>query len=175
MRLLTNGVELELRAGMVEDIPLLLSFIRRMAAFENLTVSATEESLRASLFGEAPAARTLLGFVDGHPIAYATYYFTFGTMTGKRGLWLDDLFIDPGFRGKGIGRALMAYLADVALQNDCARFEWVVLDWNAPAIGFYQKLGATVLNDWRICRLDETQLPRIAGTLVVAPEPDPDL
>lgn len=168
MILVANNIEVELRAGTIADVPLLLAFIQSMAAFEKLTVSATEESLRAALFGDAPAARTLLAFVDGKPIAYATYFFTFATMVGKRGLWLDDLFIDPAFRGKGIGRALMAYLADIAAQHQCGRFEWMVLDWNEGAIGFYKSLGAKILTDWRICRLDETQLTRVASRLVAA-------
>jgi GNAT superfamily N-acetyltransferase len=168
MILVVNNVDVEVRAGTIADIPVLLAFIQAIGAFEKLTVSATEESLRAALFGDAPAAHTLLAWVDGKPIAYATYFFTFATMVGKRGLWLDDLFIDPAFRGKGIGRALMAYLADIARQNQCGRFEWVVLDWNESAMGFYKRLGATVLTDWRICRLDEAQLSRVASRLVVA-------
>src|SRR5918995_1514967 len=92
MILAVNGIDVELREGTIADVPLLLTFIRAMAAFEKLTVTATEESLRAALFGEAPAARVLLAFVNGDPVAYATYFFTFATMVGKRGLWLDDLF-----------------------------------------------------------------------------------
>jgi GNAT superfamily N-acetyltransferase len=167
MILVANGVEVEVRAGTIADVPLLLAFIQSMAAFEKLPVSATEESLRTALFGDAPAARTLLAFVGGTPIGYATYFFTFATMEGKRGLWLDDLFIDAAFRGKGIGQALMAYLADIAMQNQCSRFEWMVLDWNERAIRFYEQLGATLLTDWRICRLDEVQLARVAGKLVI--------
>lgn len=166
MRLVVNDVEVELRAGTEADVPLLLSFIRAMAAFEKLPVSATEESLRAALFGDRPAAHTLLAFVDGTPIAYVTYFFAFTTMIGKRSLWLEDLFVEPAFRGKGIGQALMAYLADIAVQNDCARFEWVVLDWNESAIRFYERLGATFLNEWRICRLEEAQLTHVARKLV---------
>ena len=139
-----------------------------MAAFEKLEVTATEESLADALFGVAPAAYTFFAFIHGDPIAYAAYFFTFSTMVGKRGLWLDDLFIQPAFRGKGIGRALMAYLADVAVQNDCGRFEWTVLDWNESAIGFYRSLGATLLTDWRVCRMDEAQWTRVAGTLSMA-------
>ncbi len=168
MVLAVNDIEVEVRAGTPADMPLLLSFIRSMAAFEKLPVTATEESLRAALFGEAPAARTLLAFVDGSPIAYATYFFTFASMVGKRGLWLDDLFVAPAFRGKGIGQALMAYLADIARQNECGRFEWIVLDWNEGAIGFYRSLGAKILTEWRICRLDEAQLPRVASRLAIA-------
>ncbi len=168
MILVANNIEVEVRAGTPADVPLLLAFIYAMAAFERLTVSATKESLRAALFGEAPAAHTLLAFVDGRPIAYATYFFTFETMIGKRGLWLDDLFIDAAFRGKGIGQAMMAYLADIAVQNQCGRFEWMVLDWNESAIRFYKRLGATLLDDWRICRLDETQLSGVASRLTTA-------
>jgi GNAT superfamily N-acetyltransferase len=163
MILVLNEIEVELRDGTETDVPLLLSFIRSMAAFEKLTVTATEESLRAALFGEAPAARVLLAFVKGEPIAYATYFFTFATMVGKRGLWLDDLFVIPAFRGKGIGRALMAYIAQIAMRHQCSRLEWMVLDWNETAIGFYKRLGATILPDWRICRLEETQLADVAG------------
>jgi GNAT superfamily N-acetyltransferase len=161
MVLMANNLEVDVRAGTVADVPVLLEFFRSMAAFEQLTLSATEESVRAALFGEHPAARTLLAYVDGKPIAYAIYFFTFSTMVGKRGLWLEDLFIDAAFRGKGIGKALMTYLAGIAVQNDCARFEWIVLDWNTSAIRFYTRLGATLLTDWRICRLDEVQLARL--------------
>lgn len=165
MILVVNNVEVELREGTIADVPLLLSFIRQMAEFEQLAVTATEQSLRAALFGEAPAARALLAFVDGDPVAYATYFFSFSTMAGKRCLWLDDLFVTPDFRGKGIGRAVMVYLADVAMRHQCGRFEWIVLDWNETAIGFYQRLGASVLPDWRICRLEEAQLRDVAAAL----------
>ncbi len=163
MILTVNTIDVEVRAGTKADVPRILAFIRSMAAFEKLEVSATEESLTACLFGETPAACVLLISVGGVPAGYATYYFTFSTMVGKRGLWLDDLYLDPAFRGKGIGRALMEYLAELAVQNDCGRFEWIVLDWNEPAINFYRRLGATPLPDWRVCRLEEKQLARVAG------------
>jgi GNAT superfamily N-acetyltransferase len=161
--LAVDDLEVEVRDATVTDVPLLLSFIRSMAAFERLEVTATEESLRSALFGESPAARALLVFVDGEPIAYITYFFTFGTMFGKRGLWLDDLFIVPAFRGKGIGQALMQHLAAIAMEHDCGRFEWMVLDWNERAIRFYERLGAEFLSDWRICRLDEGNTRRLAA------------
>jgi GNAT superfamily N-acetyltransferase len=165
MILVVNGIEVEVRDATESDVPVLLSFFRSMAAFEKLTISATEESVRAALFGEAPAARALLAFAESKPIGYAVHFFTFSTMIGKRGLWLEDLFIEPAFRGRGIGQALMAYLAAIAAENQCSRFEWSVLDWNEPATRFYERLGASVLNDWRICRLDEARLARLAGTL----------
>lgn len=165
MILAVNGLEVDVRAGTIDDVPLLMAFIRSMAEFEKLAVRATEDSLREALFGETPAARTLLAFVEGKPVAYMTYFFTFASMAGRRGLWLDDLFVDAAYRGKGIGGALMAYLADIALQNQCACFEWMVLDWNESAIRFYERLGAQVRGDWRICRLDGAQLSRVAGAL----------
>lgn len=166
MKLGVKDLEIEVRAGTVDDVPLLLSFIRSMAAFEKLEVTATEETLRESLFGTCPAAHTLFAFVDGRPAAYAVYFFSFATMVGKRCLWLDDLFVHPDFRGKGIAGALMAYLADLAIENKCGRFEWIVLDWNKSAIEFYQGLGAKVLDDWRVCRLGEDDFVRVAEQLV---------
>lgn len=165
MKLAATGLEIEVRPGTADDVPLILSFIRSMAEFERLQVHATEEILRESLFGEHPAAHTLLAFVSGKPAGYVVYFFSFATMTGKKGLWLDDLFVKPEFRGKGIAKSLMAYLADVAIKKHCARFEWMVLDWNESAIGFYRKLGADVLTDWRICRLDGERLSRVASEL----------
>jgi GNAT superfamily N-acetyltransferase len=166
MKLRGTDIKIEVRAGTVDDIPLLLSFIRSMAEFEKLTVTATEAILQESLFGDRPAAHTLLAFADGRPAAYAVYFFTFSTMVGKRGLWLDDLFVNPDYRKKGIAKALMAFLADLAIQNRCGRFEWSVLDWNKSAIDFYQGLGASVLEDWRICRLDEDECARLAEGVV---------
>lgn len=161
-----NGVDV--RAATADDVPVLLSLIRSMAAFEKLPVSATEESLRASLFGDLPAARVLLVRADGNTVGYITYCFMFSSMTGKRTLWLDDLFIEPAFRGRGIGRMLMTHLAGVALEHNCGRFEWIVLDWNERAIGFYKKLGARVLDDWRVCRLDEAQLRELTQNVQCA-------
>jgi GNAT superfamily N-acetyltransferase len=165
MRFKTGDLNIEVRAATPADVPLLHSFIGRMAAFEKLTASATEDSLRDALFGEEPAARALLVFVDGVPGGYATYFFSFSSMKGRRALWMDDLFVDDAFRGKGIGKALIACVARIAVEHRCARFEWIVLDWNTSAIEFYQRLGAEVLPDWRICRVDEAQLPAIAGLL----------
>jgi GNAT superfamily N-acetyltransferase len=160
-----NGLEVEVRAATPDDVTLLLNFIRAMAEFERLTVSATEASLRDALFGEASAARALLVYVGETPIGYATYFFSFTSMMGRRAFWLDDLFVAPAFRGKGIGKALMAHLAGIAARNQCARFEWIVLDWNTPAIEFYKSLGAEMLADWRACRLDEAALKRLAESV----------
>jgi GNAT superfamily N-acetyltransferase len=163
MKLNANGLEVEVRAGTKEDVPLLLTFIRAMAEFEKLEVTATEKVLQESLFGERPVAEVVLAFVNGKPAAYAVYFFTFGTMTGKRGLWLDDIFVNPEFRRRGIAKALMAYLAEIAVKNECGRFEWMVLDWNKTAIALYQDMGATVLDEWRICRLENAALAEMAN------------
>lgn len=162
MRIAAAGLELEVRPGTIEDVPLLISFIRAMAEFEKLEVTATEDVLRDTLFGTSPAAHTLLGFVEGRPAAYAVYFFTFSTMAGKPCLWLDDLFVDPAFRGKGIGRALLAYFADLAVKKGCARFEWIVLDWNEAAVKLYESLGAAVHDEWHVCRLEGEKLSALA-------------
>ncbi len=158
MKLVQNNLEIEIRAGTVQDTPLIMSFIKSMAEFEKLQVRATEEILRESLFSDHPTAYTLLAFVNEQPIAYAVYFFTFSTMVGKRGFWLDDLFVSPEFRGKGIGKAVMSYLAEIAIQNDCERFEWMVLNWNKPAIDFYKALDVTILSEWQLCRLDNKRI-----------------
>jgi GNAT superfamily N-acetyltransferase len=162
MRLHVNNLTVVMRAGTAADLPLLLAFIQQMADFERLPMTATAESLREALFGETPAAHFLLAFVGETPIAYVTYFFTFATMVGQRGLWLDDVFVLPEFRGRGVGQALMAHLAEIARQHHCARFEWMVLDWNEAAINFYQRLGATVLPQWRLCRVDGEALAHLA-------------
>ena len=163
MRITVDGLEVEVRSGTEADVPLLLSFIHGLAAVERLSVSATEESLRDALFGARPAAHTLFVFADGKPVGYIVYYFTFSTNVGKRGLWLEDLYVEEAYRRRGIGHALMTHLAGIALSNGCARFEWVVLDWNTPAVEFYRKLGATLFPDWTICRLDGASLSRVAA------------
>jgi GNAT superfamily N-acetyltransferase len=99
---------------------------------------------------------------NGRPAAYVVYFFSFATTVGRRGLWLDDIFVEPEYRGKGVAKALMAYLADLAIKNHCSRFEWVVLAWNRPALDLYEGIGATVLDDWRICRLDSENLIGVA-------------
>jgi GNAT superfamily N-acetyltransferase len=168
MRILAGDQEIEVRPGSAEDVPLLLSFIRSLAEFEKLEVTATEDGLAESLFGERPAAQTLLAFVDGRPAAYAVYFFVFSTMVGRRGLWLEDLFVNPQFRGKGIAQALMSYLARVAIENHCARFDWMVLDWNRRAIDFYRGLGAAILSDWQVCRLDQGAIAALAERITGA-------
>ena len=162
MRSTPNELEVAIRPGQVEDVPLLLSFIRSMAEYEELDVSATEEGLRKSLFEGSPAAHTLLISADHRPVGYVVYYYAFATMVGQRVLHLEDVYLSPRYRGRGIGRTVMQHLARVAIQNDCARFEWIVLNRNRPAIEFYLGLGARVWDEWRVCRLQGAALRALA-------------
>jgi len=171
---LANGLRIDVREATAADVPLLWRFFRSMAEFERLPYSGTEASIRAALFGDAPAARTAIASADGTAVAYVTYFFTFSTAMGRRGLWLEDLFVDPAFRGKGLGEALMAYVAAVAVRYACARLEWIVLDWNEPARRFYDRLGATPLDGWRMCRLDGPRLTALASRAPVMTAEDRD-
>jgi|SRR6185437_11807065 len=147
------------------DIPLVLHFIRQLAEFERLTheVIANEQVLRDSLFGERPVAEVALAYVAGHAVGFAVYFPNFSTFIGRPGIYLEDLFVLPAFRGKGIGRALLSYLARLAKQRNYARVEWAVLDWNQPAIDFYRRLGATPMHDWTVFRLTGPALDEAAA------------
>jgi GNAT superfamily N-acetyltransferase len=139
--------------------------IEELADYERLRhlCVATEGGLRRSLFGEWPAAEVLLGWEGQQAVAFALFFHNFSTFLGRRGLYLEDLFVRPAFRRRGYGRAFLVHLARIAMERDCGRFEWAVLDWNAPAIGFYQALGATVLPDWRISRVTGPALEQLAA------------
>ena len=144
-----------IRSATAADVPLILSFIRDLAIYEKLLheVVATEETLHATLFGSPPAAHVVIAEVDGKPAGFALYFFNYSTFLAKPGLYLEDLFVKPEFRGAGTGKALLLHLAKIANTRGCGRMEWSVLDWNEPAKGFYRKLGAVPLDDWRIMRL----------------------
>lgn len=171
---------LTIREAAPADIPLILEFIRGIAVYEKLEHQfvATAESLQEELFGERPAAEVILVFADDAtdsaaaressasvPVAYAVFFHNFSTFLGRKGLYLEDIFVKPEFRRRGIGRVLLRHLAKLAVERGCGRFEWTVLDWNTPAIEFYQGLGADVLPDWRICRLTGDALLRVAGAI----------
>jgi GNAT superfamily N-acetyltransferase len=147
------------------DIPDLLQMIRALAEYEKLShlVVASEASVGKALFGVHPAAEALIAREvgkNGTASGFALFLHTFSTFLGRRGLWLEDLFVYPAHRGKGLGRDLMATLAGIARERDCGRFEWAVLDWNVPAIAFYEAMGATLLADWRIVRVTGDALAR---------------
>ncbi len=147
------------------DVPLLLELIRSLAEYERLAdqVMATEERLRASLFGERPAAEVLIARVDGTGVGFAVFFHNYSTFLGRAGLHLEDLFVRPAWRSRGIGQALLRSVARVAVERDCGRMEWSVLDWNAPAIRVYQATGAAPMDEWTVYRLTGDALVRFAS------------
>jgi GNAT superfamily N-acetyltransferase len=153
-------------AARESDIPLLLDMARGLAAYERMpaAVTASEDDLRASLFGQRPVAEAALAYVGAEPAGMAVFFSTYSTFLGKPGLYLEDIFVEERWRGRGVGRQLMQYLARIAVDRGCARFEWAVLNWNQPAIGFYEKLGAKPQSDWTVYRLSGEPLARLAAT-----------
>lgn len=144
---------------------MILRMIKGLAEYEQLSheVVATEEGLRASLFGAKPAAEVVLAYAGQEPVGFALYFHNYSTFLGRAGLYLEDLFVVPSWRGRGVGRKLLGHVASVAVERACGRMEWCVLDWNESAIAFYQRLGAHVLDDWRVCRLTGSALMRAAS------------
>ncbi|WP_332810829.1 GNAT family N-acetyltransferase [Sphingomonas sp.] len=161
----TSQPGVRLRFAQRQDAALVLSFIRELAEFEQLAhqVVANEDTLADSLFGEHPAAEVVIAEVDGEPAAFALFFHNYSTFLGRRGLYLEDLFVRPRFRGEGLGRLLMTFLARLALERGCGRFEWWVLDWNTDALGFYRDLGATGMDDWTVQRISGDALQRLAA------------
>ncbi len=153
------------RAGPA-DVPVILSLIRDLAEYERLSheVEATEECLGRNLFGERPYAEALIGELRAEPVAFAVYFHNFSTFLGKPGLYLEDLFVKPAARGLGIGGAILRHLAGIAVERDCGRLEWSVLDWNKPAIAFYESLGALPMGDWTIHRVTGDSLRSLAAS-----------
>jgi len=154
----------EIREAGPQDVAEVLRLVRALAAYEKLEleVMATEEKMRQALFGGRRVAEAVLGWSEGRAVGLALYFHNFSTFRANAGLYLEDLFVEPEQRGKGYGKALLLHLAAIAVQRGCERMEWSVLDWNAPAIGFYRSLGAVLMDDWRICRLTGEKLQRAA-------------
>jgi GNAT superfamily N-acetyltransferase len=148
-----------------EDVPVVLRLIKALADYERLSdqVVATEAGLRAQLFGDRPAAEVVLAYVDDTVVGFALFFHNFSTFLAKPGLYLEDLFVVPAWRGRGVGRKLLAHVAALAVERQCGRMEWSVLDWNTSAIGFYERLGATLMTDWKLCRLTGDSLSRAAS------------
>jgi GNAT superfamily N-acetyltransferase len=153
-----------IRPATVHDVPLILEFIKGLAEYEKLEdqLIATEARLTSALFGPRPDAEVVLAFVGAEPAGFALFFHNFSTFLGQRGLYLEDLFVKPEWRGHGVGKRLLVHLAGIALQRNCGRFEWAVLDWNEPAIQFYRRLGAQPLHDWSIFRVSGESLKRLA-------------
>jgi GNAT superfamily N-acetyltransferase len=156
---------LTIRVATQADVPLILAFIKQLAEYERLAheVEATEADIRRDLFGENPRAFCDIAEHDGAPVGFALWFYSYSTFRGRAGIYLEDLFVVPDARGVGAGKALLRRLAERCVEADLGRLEWSVLDWNEPAIGFYQRLGAAVLPDWRICRLTEEGIARLGG------------
>ncbi|HTI71342.1 MAG TPA: GNAT family N-acetyltransferase [Candidatus Limnocylindria bacterium] len=154
--------DLEIRSAVESDVPVIYRFIRELAEYEKLLhqVKADEAAFRRALFGERPYAEALIASWQGKPAAVAIFFHNFSTFLAKPGLYLEDIYVSPEFRGKGIGKALLHRLGALAVERDCGRFEWTVLDWNESAIQFYRSQGATVLPDWRVCRVTGEALER---------------
>jgi GNAT superfamily N-acetyltransferase len=147
------------------DVPLILELIQGLAVYEKLAhdVTATEAGLRETLFGARPAADVIIAYAGDTPAGFALFFPNYSTFLGKPGLYLEDLFVRPEYRGQGLGLALMKRLAQIAVERGCGRFEWSVLDWNEPAIGFYQSLGAKLMDGWSIVRINGEALMTLAS------------
>jgi GNAT superfamily N-acetyltransferase len=156
--------EFRIAAARPADVPAVLAMIRALAEFERLShlCVATENQLSAALFAKDPTVEVVVAWEGEESAGFALFFHNFSTFLGRRGLYLEDLFIRPQFRGRGYGRALLSHLARLAVERGCGRFEWAVLDWNEQAIGFYRALGATVLSDWRIARVTGDALAALA-------------
>ena len=154
-----------IRPATPADVATILGFVRDLAAFEREpgAVAASEPMLAEALFGDRPAAEAVIAEADGVAVGFALFFHNFSTWTGRRGLYLEDLYITPEARGSGAGKALLAHLAALAIDRGCARFEWSVLDWNEPAIGFYRAIGAEPMAEWTVQRLTGDALTRLAG------------
>ena len=157
-------MSLAIRAAQREDSALIFALVRELAEYEKLTheLDATGQQIAAALFAPEPKLYCDIAEWNGEPVGFAVWFLIFSTFRGRHGLYLEDIFVRPRFRGRGIGKALMARLARRCIDEGYARFEWTVLDWNAPSIAFYRSIGARVMDEWKICRLDGEALAAFA-------------
>jgi GNAT superfamily N-acetyltransferase len=159
-----DGSDLTVSPATANDVPTILAFIRGLADYEKLThlLVADEQKLRDTLFGARPFAEVLIARLGGRPAGFALFFHNYSTFLAKPGIYLEDLFVLPELRGRGVGRALLVELARLARARGCGRLEWSVLDWNTPAIRFYERMGATIHLDWQLCRLTEEGIAKLA-------------
>lgn len=159
-----SGGDLRIRKAQIEDVPIIFEMILQLAAYEKKIdeVEATPELLTMMFFGEVPQAHCILAEAGEKAVGFAVYFFTYSTFVARRGIYLEDLFVIESMRGKGFGERMLRYVAQIAIKQHCARFEWTVLDWNQNAISFYKKMGARLLEDWRVCRVSGTALQTLA-------------
>jgi GNAT superfamily N-acetyltransferase len=157
--------ELQIRPATHDDVAPILEMVKELAAYERLlhTVQATEADLREALFGPRPVAEALVADRSGRAVGFALFFHNYSTFLGRPGIYLEDLFVKPEMRGRGFGKALLTCLAKLAKERNCGRVEWAVLDWNEPAIAFYQRLGAVPMDEWTVYRLTGEALDRQAA------------
>lgn len=159
-----------IRRAKIADVNLILELIRELAEYEKLLdqVKVTSEQLQLTLFSERPAAEILIAEYQGHAVGFALFFHNYSTFLGQRGIYLEDLYIKPQFRRQGFGRQLLSYLAKLAVERNCGRFEWSVLDWNSDALDFYRQLGAKPMSDWTVQRLCGNELISLANKFAVS-------
>jgi GNAT superfamily N-acetyltransferase len=164
MKIATEIPDFTIRSASRADAALILSFICEIAEYERLLheVIVTEAMLEETLFGERPSAEALIGEMAGEPVCFTVFFHNFSTFMGRPGLYLEDLYVRPAWRGQGFGKTMLTYLAYLAKQRNCARFEWSVLDWNAPALKFYHALGAQAMDEWTVHRVTGEALDHLA-------------
>lgn len=153
-----------IQTATVNDVPLIFSFIKELAEYEKLAheVVATEETLIATMFGPRPHAEAVIAYLDNQPVGIALFFHNFSTFIGRPGLYLEDLYVRPEARGAGVGKKLLRYLARLAIQRGCGRFEWSVLNWNKPAIEFYERISAKAMDEWTVYRVTGAALDTLA-------------
>ena len=160
-----SPTQFHIESATERDAPVILKLIKDLAEYERLSheVVATEESLRKSLFGARRTVEVLLGYASNEPAGFAVFFHNYSTFLGRPGIYLEDLFVVPEWRRRGLGRKLLAYVARIAVERRCGRLEWSVLDWNEPAIGFYKKLGARAMDEWTVYRVTGEKLAQLAS------------
>lgn len=158
-----DNYNLTIKKGTIEDAETIYNFIYQLAEYEKLTheVATTPEELAKTLFSDNTHVHTIIGYYKNNPVGFALYFFNYSTFKGKSGLYLEDLFVIPEMRGNGFGKSLLIELGRIAKENNCARFEWSVLDWNKPAIDFYKSLGANPMDEWTVFRLTENGIDNL--------------
>ncbi len=159
-----NDAVFRIERATERDVPVILQLIKALAEYERMSadVTATEEKLRQSLFGPRPAAEVVIAYAGDQVAGFALFFGNYSTFLGQPGIYLEDLYVAPEWRGRGFGRRLLAHLAALAIERGCGRLEWAVLNWNEPAIGFYKKLGAAPMDAWTVFRVTGDELPRLA-------------
>lgn len=159
-------MSVNIRRARASEAGLVLDFVRELAEYERLSheVEATEAMIADALFGSDPRLFCAIAEWNGEPVGFAVWFLNFSTFSGRHGIYLEDLYVRPSHRGKGLGKALLVYLAKECVDNGWSRLQWTVLDWNAPSIAFYKSLGAVMLDDWTLCRVSGPALTRLAGS-----------